>query len=80
MRTKAAIAVAAGKPLEILGFLLKGREQARCSLRSKPPAFVTPMTSHFQEQTQKASFLPPRTRRGGRLVDVGRGVTTLKKG
>ena len=58
MKTRAAVAVEKGKPLEIMEVDLEGPEPARCWSRSRPPASATPTSSRSRAPTRKACSPP----------------------
>jgi S-(hydroxymethyl)glutathione dehydrogenase / alcohol dehydrogenase len=82
MKTRAAVAFEAGKPLEIAEVDLEGpKATARCWSRSRPPASATPTNSRCRARTPKGLFPAILGHEGaGIVVDVGPGVTSVKKG
>ena len=56
--TKAAVAFAAGQPLQIETVDLAGPKSGEVLRKSKPPAFATPTPIRCQGLTQKVCFHP----------------------
>ena len=81
MDVKAAVAFEAGKPLEIATVKLEGRGRARSWSKSRRRAFAIPMISHCREQIPEGLFPAILGHEGaGVVVDIGPGVTSVKKG
>ncbi len=81
MRTRAAVAVAAGKPLEIMDVNLDGPREGEVLVEIKATGLCH--TDEFTRSGADPEGLFPAIlghEGAGVVVDVGRGVTTLKKG
>ena len=81
MDVRAAVAFEPGKPLEVTTVSSKARRPARCWSRSRRPASATPTNSPCPAPTRRACFPAILGHEGaGVVVDVGPGVTSVKKG
>ena len=58
MKTRAAVAFEAGKPLEVCEVDLRARKRVRFSLKSRQPAFVTRTNLPVQVRTRKVFSRP----------------------
>ena len=57
MKTRAAVAFGAGKPLEIAEVDLEGPRQGEVLVEIRPPVSVTPTLSPFPGMIRRAPFL-----------------------
>ena len=74
MKVRAAVAVAAGKPLTIETSTSKARRPARCWSRSRPPASATPTTYTLSGADPEGLFPAILGHEGaGIVVEVGAG-------
>ena len=58
MKTRAAVALEAGKPLEVMEVNLEGPKEGEVLIEIKATVFVILMNLHFQAPIRKACFQP----------------------
>ncbi len=81
MKTRAAVAFEAKKPLEIVELDLEGPKAAKCWSRSWRPVSVIPMPTRSMAWTARVSSRAFSAMRGAGIVrEVGAGVTSVKPG